>query len=225
MKPTFHLLCCIVLIVLQVSCSQQNQSSQISEREKVLAKMGDLDKWRSLQALYIKALHEEQRLDFPYYSEIKRNLNPTEVWIHQWTDEFDNVRYFNDSLGWSLRNGNKTEMDSSMLVYLKNWDRHLFYRTIKNLATENYVAKAKNDSTFNIWDGSYFIATIILNKNGLPYKYFTPTVSGDTSLTVYAKWSETDGLVHPDVSMAPDSSFVFAAEIWTHYFKSLKLIQ
>ncbi|MEQ8627327.1 hypothetical protein [Ekhidna sp.] len=218
MRAIYHL----IFLSLLIACNQ-NRGESFDNENLVLEQMGDLEKWQSLQGLYIKALHEEKRLDFPYYSEIKRNLNPTEVWIHQWTEELDNVRYFNDSLGWSLRNGDKTEMDSSMLVYLKNWDRHLFYRTIKNLATENYEAKTKNDSTFTIWDGNYFIATITLNKNGLPYKYFTPTVFGDTSLTVYAKWSETDGLVHPDVSMAPDSSFFFTAEVWTPYFESLKI--
>ncbi|WP_370089358.1 hypothetical protein [Ekhidna sp.] len=214
MRATYHL----IFFYLFIACNQ-NRGESFDNENLVLAQMGDLEKWQNLQSLYIKAIHEEQRLDFPYYSEIKRNLSPTKVWVHQWTDEFDNIRYFNDSTGWNLRNGVRSEMDSSMYAFLKNWDRHLFYRTIKNLASKEYQANDLNDSTYTIWDGDYFIAKIILSDKGLPYKYFTPTISGDTSLTVYTKWSETDGIVHPDVSMALDSSFVFTAEIWMPYFE------
>ena len=209
---------------LMTSCNTRDEKVA-TPNNKILAHLGDQDKWLMIKAIYIKAIHEEQRLDFPYYSEIKRNLSPTEVWIHQWTDEFDNIRYFNDSTGWNLRNGVRSDMDSSMYSFLKNWDKHLFYRTIKNLASKEYQAKTLNDSTYSIWDGDYFIAKIILSDKGLPYKYFTPTISGDTSLTVYTKWSETDGLVHPDVSMALDSSFVFTAEIWMPYFEDKQLIK
>jgi hypothetical protein len=182
--------------------------------EKMIDSMGGEEKWNQVESLYIKALHFEKSRPTPYYSEIWRNLNDKNIRIHQWNENFDLLRIVRDSAGIVIRDGEEEKMTPGTLAYIQNWDKHVFYKTIHDLIENKIRSRLIADSIILLERNNAFAGMMVLNDKLLPYKYYTPSLNGDTLLTVYPEWKETNGLKHPSVSMSMDSSFVFKAIEW-----------
>lgn len=209
------------LLLFSIACSSEESQNINGDRQAIMLaqvmieNLGGKERWESLSSLHIKAVHHEKRLDKPYQSEIWRNLNPLHVKIHQRSDEFSIKRIFNSEGGWVIREGKVDTLRESSFEFLKNWDQHLFYRTLHDIAAGHKMTiQESGEKSFTILKNDTFRARITLNENGYPFKYETLNLQRDTLITLYPEWDETDGYKHPIVAMAPDSSFVFETIVW-----------
>lgn len=212
-----------IFLITAIACGSEKpgdmkgDSQAIELAKEMIQNIGGPERWKSLSSLYISAIHHEKRLDKPYRSEIWRNLDPVRIKIVQTGDDFIIKRVIVDDKGWVVREDQKTPMSEGSLNYLKNWDKHLFYRLLRDIARERPMKLTlSGERSFTISKEDDFWARITLSREGLPYKYETLAPEGDTLVTLYPEWATSEGFRHPSIAMAPDSSFVFKATQWKH---------
>jgi len=188
----------------------------VARAAAMLEAMGGREGWANLESLYIAATHTEPQLDAPYQSEIWRNVGRPEVRILQQRGDLVSERVIIGEQGWSTRNGETEPMGAEMLAALLNWDRHVFYGTIKALALGGRDIRVSIDAEdrLRVYRSGALLGAMTLSDDNIPVVYHTPSADGgELYRTDYTEWAMSGGLYHPVVS-EPANGAVYRSTEW-----------
>ncbi len=171
------------------------------EADRMLEALGGREEWAELAAI---ELHGDTYLEFseqPIPVSVWRDLENGRVRIEQTFEGTKTVFVIDEHRGWSLADGNFSEMKPNELATVRYEQARTPYRILRSLARREGVRPRLIDNGLEVYaegEEGPFLCWIELGPDGRPSRYGYPSNTPGAERVVYFDhWSDTAGYMHP----------------------------